>query len=222
MINNTGRNDFYFFFANPPPPAPAAQTPYNPIVRWSIDANGLTIQRSVDRNYTRLYKYMYYYEGFAGMDLYFQSYTRFPQANNACGGYLDYTNLNNPVLHAVMGVGGTGTDPDVPANPQQLSMIVNARDYNFWFLKSGIYFLFLFFGHLFPLSSFFSQVTGRGRSIKAFSWQSFSGEKSLMKFRIKLLLLRFFWARKRSYKTRLSNAETSCTNKSFCSLSIPE
>lgn len=144
MINNTGRNDFFFFFANPPLPAPAAQTPYQPIVRWSIDANGLTIQRPVDRNYTRLYKYMYYYEGFAGMDLYFQSYTRFPNANNACGGYLDYTNLNNPVLRVIMGVGGTGTDPDVPANPQQLSMIVNARDYNFWFLKSGIYFLFSF------------------------------------------------------------------------------
>lgn len=155
MINNTGRNDFFFFFANPPAPAPAAQTPYNPIVRWGIEANGLTIQRTVDRNFTRLYKYMFYYEGFAGMDLYFQSYSRFPQATNSSSGYLDYTNLNNPVLRVIMGVGGTGTDPDVPANPQQLTMIVNARDYNFWFLKSGSLFsLFILFyfriGFLFP------------------------------------------------------------------------
>lgn len=144
MINNTGRNDSFFFYANPPPPFPLAQTPYSPIVSWWIDANGLTIQRAVPRNYSRLYKYFYYYEGFAGEDVYTQSYTRFPLANNACGGYLDYTNLNNPVLHIVLGAGGTGLDVDNNANPQQLSLIVNARDYNFWYLKSGKVFFYFF------------------------------------------------------------------------------
>ena len=137
LTNNTGFNDIFFFAPNPPAPIPAGMNVYSPIVDWRIEANGLVIQRRVDRDYTRLYKYWFYYDGFAGEDVFTQSYTRFPLAENACGGYLDYTNLNNPVLHITTGVGGTGIDPLNAPNPQSLRVIVNARDYNFWFFKSG-------------------------------------------------------------------------------------
>ena len=137
LINNTGRNDFFLFTPNPPIPIPAGMTPYSPIVSWSISANGQIIQRSILRDYTRLYKYIEYFDGFAGEDLFVQSYCRYPQAVNAATGYLDYTNLNNPVLQIITGNGGTGLDPDNAAVAQSLRLIINASDYNFWFFKSG-------------------------------------------------------------------------------------
>jgi hypothetical protein len=137
LINNTGRNDMFFFNPQPPAPIPAGMTPYSPIVNWNVDANGQIIQRTVIRDYTRLYKYMEYQDGFAGEDVFTQQYARFQHAVNAATGYLDYTNLNNPTLRITLGVGGTGTDPDVPANPQSLRVVINAEDYNFWFFKSG-------------------------------------------------------------------------------------
>lgn len=137
LINNTGRNDMFFFNPQPPAPVPAGMTPYSPIVNWSVDANGQIIQRTVLRDYTRLYKYEQYQDGFAGEDVFVQQYAKYQHAVNASTGYLDYTNLNNPVLHITLGVGGTGTDPDTPANAQSLRVVINAEDYNFWFFKSG-------------------------------------------------------------------------------------
>lgn len=138
LVNNTNRNDFFFFAATPViGPIPPGMTPYAPIIQWGIIANSLIIQRTIPRNYNRLYKWYKYYISRPGEDIYFQNYSEYPRAVNAAMGYVDYTNLNNPMLQITTGVGGTGTDPDNPLVAQSLRLIVDALDYNFWFLKSG-------------------------------------------------------------------------------------
>lgn len=137
LVNNTGRNDRFFFNPQPPPPIPAGMTPYNPIISWSISANGQLIQRPIFNRFNRVYQYMLYCIGLVGESIFFSRYTTVPHSHNAALGYLDYTNLNNPTLSITFGTNGTGDDPDTPANPQSLRLIYNALDYNFWFMKSG-------------------------------------------------------------------------------------
>lgn len=137
LINNTGRNDKFFFRPNPPAPVPPGMSPYNPIVSYREESNGLIIQRDVLRNYIRLYKHQFYFPSPGGDEVFFQTFSLQPMATNAALGYLDYTNLNNPTLYVTFGAGGTGPDPDNPAIPQVVRLIVNAMDYNFWFFKSG-------------------------------------------------------------------------------------
>lgn len=131
LQNNTGRNDV-FMFAPQPTPVPPGMTAYNPIDHWRIEANGLVIQRDINPLYNQYYLHRMYHESFPGNEIFFQTYSEFPHSVNAACGYLDYTNLNNPVLYITMGVGGTGPDPDNPSVPQSLRVIINAQDYNFW------------------------------------------------------------------------------------------
>lgn len=138
LINNTGRNDLFVFTPNPTlGPVPPGMTPYNPIASWNITANGQIVQRSVTRDITRMAYWNKFHESRGGEEIFEQNYTEFPHAVNAAVGYLDYTNLNNPVLEIITGLGGFGFDPDIPANAQALTLILNARDYNFWFLNHG-------------------------------------------------------------------------------------
>lgn len=137
LVNNTGRNDRFFFSPQPVAPVPAGMTPYNPMISWNITANGQTIQREVFSEFNRIYQFFVYFPGVPGEYIYFERYSSVPHSHNAALGYLDYTNLNNPVLQITFGTGGTGTDPDTPTTAQSLRLIVNALDYNFWFMKSG-------------------------------------------------------------------------------------
>lgn len=138
LQNDTGRNDMFFFQPQPVlGPIPPGMNAYNPIVSWNIQANGQTVQRSVLRDYNRVYDHYHNNPSRFGDEIFEQLYTLYPHSVNAAVGYLDYTNLNNPVLQVIFGTGGTGIDPDIPANPQQLRLIVNAEDYNFWYFKSG-------------------------------------------------------------------------------------
>lgn len=138
LMNDTGRNDYFFFQPQPNPgPIPAGMTPYNPIQSWSMEANGQIIQRSVPRAYTVIRDHYMMNPSQHGDEIFTQYYDQYPHSVNASIGYMDYTNLNNVVLSLVFGVGGTGTDPDVPANAQVLRLIVNAEDDNFWFFHSG-------------------------------------------------------------------------------------
>jgi hypothetical protein len=137
LLDNTGRNDRFFFKPNPPPPVPRGMSPYNPILGYKIDSNGLDIQRYVQRNLYRLYKRQSYFPSPSGDEIFFQPYTLNTMAVNASLGYLDYSNLNNPTIRVTFGVGGTGVDPDDPLLPQKLRLIVIAFDYNFLFFKSG-------------------------------------------------------------------------------------
>lgn len=137
LVNNTGFNDIFFFAPNPPAPIPNGMSSYSPIQSWSIEANGLIIQRRIPRDVSRFLRWYQTYEGFAGEDVFVQNYAIYPLAVNAASGYLDYTNLNNPVLRITTGPGGTGVDPLIPLTPQSLRLLVNAIDYNFWFFKSG-------------------------------------------------------------------------------------
>lgn len=136
LTNNSGFND-RFMFGPQPIPVPPGMNPYNPLLTWDIIANSQIIQRIVSSNYIRLWKHIVYFPSPVGDFTYFQTYTECPIAENASLGYLDYTNLNNPVLNINMGVGGTGLDPIIAGAPQSLRLIVNATDYNFWFFKSG-------------------------------------------------------------------------------------
>lgn len=138
LINESGRQDPFFFAPQPVlGPMPPGATAYQPIVGWHITANGQIVQRFVHRNYNRVYDHIKWNESSPGDEIFRQFYSMYPHSVNAACGYLDYTTLNNPVLTITMGTGGTGTDPDIPANPQLLRVVVNCEDYNFWFLKSG-------------------------------------------------------------------------------------
>jgi hypothetical protein len=142
LINFSGRQDQFFFAPQPViGPFPPGASPYNPIVSWSITANGQIVQRTVLRNYNRVYDHVKYNDSIYGDEIFRQFYSQYPHSVNAACGYLDYTTLNNPVLQITMGTGGTGLDPDQPPVPgtvaQQLRVVVNCEDYNFWFLKSG-------------------------------------------------------------------------------------
>lgn len=138
LQNDTGRNDYFFFQPQPNPgPVPAGMTPYNFIQSWSMEANGQIIQRTVPRTYTVVRDHYMYNPAPHGDEIFTQYYDQYPHSVNATLGYMDYTNLNNVVLSIVFGTGGTGTDPDVPANAQVLRLVVNAEDDNFWFFHSG-------------------------------------------------------------------------------------
>lgn len=137
LINDTGRNDKFFFQPQAMAPIPPGQSNYSRPITWFIDANGQYIQRPIPCAYSRKYKYYFYDKALIGDETHAIHCAEFPWAKNAASGYLDFTNLNNPVLHIFTGVGGTGTDPDIPANPQALRIVINAQDYNFWFFKSG-------------------------------------------------------------------------------------
>jgi hypothetical protein len=139
LINNTGRNDIFFFAPTPIlGPVPPGMTAYNPIQNWSINANGQIVQRVVTRDITRMWYWNKFHESIGGDEIFEQNYTEYPHAVNAAVGYLDYTNLNNPVLTITVGVGGFGFDPDVGApTPQAMTLIVNCEDYNFWYMHSG-------------------------------------------------------------------------------------
>lgn len=136
LINDTGRNDI-FMFAPQPTPVPPGMTAYNPIVSYEIVANGQQIQRRILRNYDRVLNHVLYNESPHGDEIFNQYYSEYPNSFNAAMGYLDYTNFNNPVVSVTFGVGGTGTDPDVPANPQSLRMLFNGEDYNFQYFQNG-------------------------------------------------------------------------------------
>lgn len=138
LQNNTGRNDMFFFQPQPfPGPVPAGMTPYNVLQNWSMEANGQIIQRVVPRKYTVIRDHALYNPAPHGDEIFTQYYDQYPHAVNATIGYCDYTNLNNVVLIPTFGVGGTGTDPDIPALPQQLRLVVNTEDENFHFYHSG-------------------------------------------------------------------------------------
>lgn len=139
LNNNTGRNDFFFFAPTPIiGPVPPGMTPYNPIQTWSITANGQIIQRTIYRDWTRLWYWNKFHESIGGDEIFDQNYTEYPHSVNSAVGYLDYTNLNNPVLTIIVGAGGFGFDPDLgPPNAQQMTLIVNCEDYNFWYLHAG-------------------------------------------------------------------------------------
>lgn len=137
FVNKTGYNDYFFFNPNPPPPVPPGMSAYAPLVAFEITANGLQICRRQRRTYNIYHIYDMYDKGFAGEDLYTENYSWWPHAINSAMGYLDFTNLNNPQLILDLGVDGTGVDPLNPAVPQELRLVVNATDYNFWFFKGG-------------------------------------------------------------------------------------
>lgn len=138
MLSGAGNtHDYFFFNPQPPLPIPPGMNPYSPILEWRIDANGLEVQRSIRRTYSTYHMYDLYDTGFAGEDIYTQNYAWWPHAINAATGYLDYTNLNNPSLEILFGVGGTGVDPVNPQLAQVLRCLINAKDYNFWFFKGG-------------------------------------------------------------------------------------
>lgn len=137
LRNNTGFNDYFMYNPSPPAPFPPGMNPYSRIDRWGIDANGQTIQREVHRRHTVYYNYDKFNHGFSGEDMFDQMYAQFPHATNVASGYLDYANLSNATLNIHLGPGGTGVDPLNPAMPQQLTLMVNCKDYNFWFIKGG-------------------------------------------------------------------------------------
>jgi len=136
LVNNTGFNDI-FMFGPQPIPVPAGMNPYNPIQSYNITANGQIIQRSLFRNQDRLLNHLNYSEAPHGDEIFSQNYSEFPNGFSSAMGYLDYTNLNNPVLQVIFGVGGTGVDPLNPLLPQTLRLIINAQDYNFWYFCNG-------------------------------------------------------------------------------------
>lgn len=136
LTNNTGFNDF-FMFAPQPTPLPPGMNPYNPILNWRIDANGLIIQRQLLRDYNRVYMHYHYFEAPHGDEIFWQTYADYPMSVNAATGYLDYNNLSNPTLTVTFGVGGTGVDPVNPQVAQTLRLIINAQDYNFWYFCRG-------------------------------------------------------------------------------------
>lgn len=138
LINDTGRNDIFFFAATPTlGPVPPGMTAYNPIQSYEIVANGQQIQRRILRNYDRLHNHFLYSPAPHGEEIFNQIYNEYPGSFSAAIGYLDYTNFNNPVLNITFGTGGTGTDPDVPANAQSLRVLLNGEDYNFWYFQNG-------------------------------------------------------------------------------------
>lgn len=138
LQNDTGRNDYFFFQPQPNPgPVPPGMTPYNFVQSWAMEANGQIIQRSVPRKYTVIRDHAMMNPAPHGDEIFTQYYDNYPHSVNATIGYMDYTNLNNVVLQITFGTGGTGTDPDVPANAQALRLVVNAEDDNFWFFHSG-------------------------------------------------------------------------------------
>lgn len=136
LVNDTGYNDI-FMFAPSPTPVPPGMNAYNPILNYNITANGQIIQRQIVRNYDRLTNHYYYSEAPHGDEIFNQIYSEYPCSISASMGYLDYTNLNNPVLQVNFGIGGTGVDPFNPLVPQVLRLIINARDYNFWYFCNG-------------------------------------------------------------------------------------
>lgn len=136
LQNDTGTNDFYCFTPQPTP-VPVGMSPYSPVDHWSIEANGQIIQRAVTADYNQVYQHQMYHESFVQRGLFFQTYSEYPHSVNAACGYMDYTNLNNPVLKVTLGLGGTGPDPYNPLVPQSLRLIFNCLDYNWLFFKSG-------------------------------------------------------------------------------------
>lgn len=136
LINDTGRNDIFMYSPNPVP-TPPGMTNYSPIESWRIDANGLIIQREIERQYNQVYQHSLYHNSIPDDQISFQTYAEYPHSVNAATGYLDYTNLNNATIYLRLGAGGTGVDPDNNALPQTLRLQLNCEDYNFWFFKSG-------------------------------------------------------------------------------------
>ena len=137
MSNNTNRNDRFFFNPNPPLPIPAGLSPYNPITQWEIEANGQIIVRPLYRNQNRVHMHQQYCISPHGDEFFTYYFGQKPNSVDESNGYMDFSNLNNAMLYITLGIGGTGTDLVNPQNPQQLNVIVNAEDYNFWYLKKG-------------------------------------------------------------------------------------
>jgi len=137
LINDSGFNNFFMFNPNPPLPIPPGMNPYTEIRRWRIDSSGQIVQRHVDRNYSTLYNYDRYNKGFSGEDQFDQDYAQYPHADNAASGFLDYANLTNANLEIELGTGGTGISPSNPLLAQRVTVVVTAKDYNFWFIKGG-------------------------------------------------------------------------------------
>jgi len=143
LVNDTGYNDFFFFRADPMPappfgPTPPGMNPYKPILQWGITANGNIVQRTIVRDWNRMWQWYHKHESIGGDEIHEQNYAEYPHAVNANTGFMDYTNLNNPVLSISFDVGGTGIDPLLgPPNVQVLRLIVNARDHNWWVIHAG-------------------------------------------------------------------------------------
>lgn len=135
LRDNTNRNDKFFF--NPQPaPIPAGMGPYQPIRSWSIESGGNIIQRTIDRTYNKITQFGLRHPSPVGDEIFHQSYSLNPVCLNESHGFLDWTNLNNPRL-SITFPSTTGLDTDIPATAQTLNLIVNALDYNWWYLKSG-------------------------------------------------------------------------------------
>lgn len=138
LMNQSGTQDRYFFKTNPTlGPVPPGQTPYLPPTEYNITANGQYIQRTIPWRYDTVFNHWRKLKTQHGEDIIHQFYNIYPNSVNASLGYMDYTNLNNPVLNLFFQAGGTGTDPVNPALPQQLRMIFNGEDYNFLCYRKG-------------------------------------------------------------------------------------
>lgn len=137
MSNNTNRNDRFFFNPNPPPPIPAGLSPYAPITQWEIEANGHIIVRALYEDQSRIHLHRrycisphgdYFYDFYFGLEV---------DAVDKSTGFMDFSNLPNAKLYITTGADGTGRDLANPQNPQVLNVIVNAEDYNYWYMKKG-------------------------------------------------------------------------------------
>lgn len=141
LVNNTGTNDFFFFQPNPTlGPVPPGMGTYLPIIRFGITAGQMEIQRPIQRDYSRIRNHYKYFPSRAGEEIFHQTYAEFPLAVNAATGFMDYTTLGIPYLTVDFAAGGTGTVPagfPGAGGAQNLRVILNAMDYNFWFFKWG-------------------------------------------------------------------------------------
>lgn len=139
LRDNTNRQDKFFFSPQPTLPIPAGMTPYKPVSSWAIESGGQIVQRSITNQYDKITKFGYHHPSPVGDEIFHESFSLNPVCLNEAHGFLDWTNLNNPRLSIVF-PSTTGVDTDsltVPPAAQTLNLIVNALDYNWWYVKAG-------------------------------------------------------------------------------------
>lgn len=136
LLQTRFANDYFMIANNPAIPVPNS-SPYEEILNFQMETNGVFLMRPIMQPFFNKFDYhSYYHSAFPGANLYFVSWSMNPEAENSALGNAAFANFDNPIKTIFFGPNGTGVDP-VTQGIQMLQMQTLQFQYTYIQIQNG-------------------------------------------------------------------------------------